>query len=379
MRIPTFIGRAYVRVMANKERVQVDTLVIGGGQAGLAVGYHLARRGVSFQIIDANLRTGDSWRNRWDSLRLFTADKFNGLPGMPYPEKGWSFATKDEIADYLESYAQHFDLPIRHGVHVSRLTRGGDRLVATTEDREYEAENVVVAMSSYQEPKMPEFASKLDPRIVQMHMVDYRNPGQLRDGDVLVVGAGNSGAEIAKELVQARRVLLSGPRTGQAPFRPERLSGRILLPLLSPVVLRVLNIATPIGRKARPKVLGRGAPLVRVKEKDLVRAGVERVGRTVGVVDGYPELDDGRIVDVSNVVWSSGFKPGFSWIDLPIFDERGEVAHDRGVVASEPGLYFVGLRFLTSIVSDTLFGVGRDANHVAGEIADRRSVRQTVS
>lgn len=366
--------------MRDAGRERIDTLVIGGGQAGLAVGYHLARRAIPFQIIDANPRTGDAWRNRWDSLRLFTANKFNGLPGMPYAGPAWGFATKDEIADFLESYAQHFELPIRHGVEVIRLTRERDRLVAFTEDQEYEADNVVVAMSGYQQPRVPEFASRLDARIVQMHMVDYKNPGQLREGDVLVVGAGNSGAEIAFELVKSRRhVLLSGPTTGQAPFRPERLSGRILVPVLSPLILRVLNTSTPIGRKARPKILSSGAPLVRVKEKDLAKAGVERVGRTIGVVDGYPELDDGRVVDVSNVVWCNGFEPGFSWIDLPVFDDRGHVVHDRGIAPDVPGLYFVGLRFLTSISSDTLLGVGRDADHVAGHISHRRPAPQTVS
>ena len=365
--------------MRDGEREQIDTLVIGGGQAGLAVGYHLSRRGVPFLIVDANERTGDAWRNRWDSLRLFTANRFNGLPGMPYPDQTWGFATKDEIADFLESYAHHFELPIRHSVEVARLTREGDRFVAVTEDREYVADNVVVAMSSYQEPTVPEFASELDPRIVQTHMVDYKNPGQLREGDVLVVGAGNSGAEIAFELLRDRHVLLSGPSTGQAPFRPERLSGRILIPVLSRLILRVLSTTTPIGKRARPKILSRGAPLVRVKERDLVGAGVERVGRTVGVVDGYPELDDGRVVDVSNVVWCNGFEPGFSWIDLPVFDESGNVVHDRGVAHAVPGLYFVGLRFLYSIASDTLLGVGRDADHVVGIISRTRSVPQTVS
>lgn len=365
--------------MSNGQRHHIDTLVIGGGQAGLAVGYHLTRRGVPFLIVDANERTGDAWRNRWDSLRLFTANKFNGLPGMAYPDQTWSFATKDEIADFLESYAHHYELPIRHGVEVTHLTAEGDRFVAVTADREYEADNVVVAMSSYQKPKLPEFASELDPSIVQIHVVDYKNPDQLRQGDVLVVGAGNSGAEIAFELVRGRHVLLSGPSTGHPPFRPAGRSGRILVPILSPVILRVLNTSTPMGKKARPQILKRGAPLVRVREKDLVEEGVERVGRTVGVVDGYPELDDGRVVDVSNVVWCNGFDPGFSWIDLPVFDENGQVDHDRGVVSAVPGLYFVGLRFLHSIASDTLFGVGRDADHVAEHVCDRRSVPQSVS
>lgn len=339
----------------------------------------MKRRGVPFLIVDANERTGDAWRNRWDSLRLFTPNRFNGLPGMPYPDHTWSFATKNEMADFLESYAHHFELPIRHGAEVTRLTQEGDRLLAVIDDQEYEADNVVVAMSGYQKPKVPVFASQLDPRIFQIHVVDYKNPEQLREGAALVVGAGNSGAEIAFELVQGRDVLLSGPRTGQAPFRLERLSGRIFIPVLSRVVLRVLNTKTPIGKRVRPKVLNRGAPLVRTKEKDLARAGVERVGRTVGVVDGYPELEDGRVIDVSNVVWCNGFEPGFSWIELPAFDEAGRVVHERGVVHAVPGLYFVGLKFLHSIVSDTLRGIGTDADHVAGHISERRPTSRNLS
>lgn len=350
--------------MSNGARERIDTLVVGGGQAGLAVGYHLLQRGVSFLILDANRRTGDAWRNRWDSLRLFTPNRFNSLPGMPIPGADWGFPTKDELADYLESYARHFELPVRHGVEVDRLTREGDRFLATAGGREIEADNVVVAMAGYQRAKLPGFASKLDPNIVQIHVADYKNPGQLRPGDVLVVGVGNSGAEIAMELVRDRHVWLSGPSTGAMPFRPEAMSGRILMPLARQVMTRVISTSTPIGRKVRPKFLAKGSPLLRVKPKDLARAGVERVPRTVGVVNGLPQLDDGRILDVANVVWCTGFDAGFSWIDLPVFDDAGAVIHDRGVVESVPGLYFVGLKFLHSGLSDTLATVGRDAAHV---------------
>jgi putative flavoprotein involved in K+ transport len=359
----------------NERRESVDTLVIGGGQAGLAVGYHLSQRGVRLLIVDANLRTGDSWRNRWDSLRLFTPNRFNNLPGMPIPGEDWGFPTKDELADYLESYTRHFELPILHGVAVDRLTREDDRFLATAGDLQIEADNVVVAMSGYQRPKVPDFASELDPRIVQIHVADYKNPGQLRSGDVLVVGVGNSGAEIAMELVRDRHIWLSGPSTGQMPFRPEAMSGRLLMPLAGPIMTKVLSTSTPIGRRARPKFLAKGSPLLRVKRKDLARAGVERVGRTVGVSDGYPKLDDGRVLDVANVVWCTGFDAGFSWINVPVFDNDGAVHHDRGVVDTVPGIYFVGLRFLHSALSDTLLAVGRDAGYVADRIVERRPVR----
>lgn len=359
--------------MTNGATERLNTLVIGGGQAGLAVGYHLSRARVPFLIVDANQRTGDAWRNRWDSLRLFTPNRFNSLPGMTIPGEDWGFPTKDEVADYLESYATHFELPIRHGVTVDHLTRDGDRFLATAGDMAFEADNVIVAMASYQVPKTPGFASELDSRIVQLHVDDYKNPGQLQDGDVLVVGLGNSGAEIAKELAQVRRVWLSGEPSAVQPFRPERLSGRILMPFVGPVILnRVLTTSTPMGRRFHSKMRHKAMPLLRVKPKDLVAAGVHRVGRTTGVVDGYPQLEDGSVLEVANVIWSTGFTPGFSWIDLPVFDEAGDVIHARGIVEEVPGLYFVALKFLYSVLSDTLFAIGRDTGYVVNHLVERK-------
>ena len=364
--------------MNNGNRDHINTLVIGGGQAGLAVGYHLTQARLPFLIVDASERTGDSWRNRWDTLRLFTPNRFNNLPGMPIPGEGWGFPTKDEVADYLETYASRFQLPIRHGVKVDRLTREGDRFLVTAGDMEFEADNVVVAMANFQEPRLPRFASELDPTIFQVHMVDYKNPGQLRDGDVLIVGSGNSGAEIAMELVRYRNVWLSGRSTFQMPFRPEVLSGRIMMPRAGFILTRVLTTSTPIGRKLRPKSLARGSQRIRVKDKDLGVAGVERVPRVADVVDGYPQLEDGRVLDVANVVWCTGFNPGFAWIDLPVFDEDGQVIHDRGVAEDVPGLYFVGLKFLHSLLSDTLLQVGHDAAYVVEHLAEHRVITRST-
>ena len=264
--------------MRTQERT--DTRVIGGGQAGLAVGYHLSRAGVPFLIVDGNERTGDSWRHRWDSLKLFTPNRFNSLPGLQIPGEDWGFPTKDELADYLESYASHFELPIRHGVKVDQLTRADGAFVAIAGDREFHANRVVVAMASYQKPRLPEFAAELDSGIVQLHVADYKNPGQLQDGDVLVVGLGNSGAEISMDLARDHHVRLSGEPSAVQPFRPERLSGRILMPFVGPVLLnRVLTTSNPLGRKVHSKMLHKAMPLLRVKPKDLTAAGVERVGR----------------------------------------------------------------------------------------------------
>src|SRR4051812_4815258 len=193
----------YLALMSNMTKqggTSFDVIVIGGGQAGLSVGYHLARRGLRFLILDAQTRIGDVWRKRWDSLRLFSPARFDGLDGMPFPASPSSFPTKDQMADYLETYAARFELPVLTGVTVTRLGRIGERFVIEAGQRRFEAEQVVVAMSDYQRGNIPAFARQLDPTIVQLHAADYRNPAQLREGGVLLVGAGNSGAEIAIEL-----------------------------------------------------------------------------------------------------------------------------------------------------------------------------------
>jgi putative flavoprotein involved in K+ transport len=358
-----------------ESHVQIQTVVIGGGQAGLSVGYHLARRGLPFVILDASERIGDAWRKRWDSLRLFTPARFDGLDGMPFPASAYSFPTKDEMADYLEAYATRFRLPVRTGVRVDCLTRQGDRFLVRAGRLLFEADNVVVAMSSYQEHRVPSFARELAPEIVQLHSGQYRGPAQLKAGGVLVVGAGNSGAEIAVEVARTHRTWLSGRATGEIPFNTTTSQA---LPIVVPLVFRglfhrVLTVDTPMGRKARPSFLTRGAPLIRVKSRELSALGVRRVGRTLGVRDELPLLDDGRVLDVTNVIWCTGFSPAHSWIELPIFGgtPSKEPIHERGIVAGEPGLYFVGLTFLYAASSSMLHGVGRDAEHIVKHLSAR--------
>jgi putative flavoprotein involved in K+ transport len=353
---------------------RIDTVVIGGGQAGLSVGYHLQRRGVPFVILDASERIGDAWRNRWDSLRLFTPAKFSGLDGMRFPAPPNSFPTKDAMGDYLEGYARHFQLPVRSGVRVERLSRLGDRFLVVAGDQQFEADNVVIAMTGWQRPRVPAFASELNPRIVQLHTFEYRNPSQLQLGGVLIVGAGNSGAEIALDVVHGHDTWLSGPDTGHVPFRIDGLVARLLLVrlVLRVVFHRILTVKTPLGRKVRAKMLHSGEPLVRTKPQDLVAAGITRVPRVVRVEDGRPVLEDGRLLDVANVIWCTGFNSGFSWIDLPVFDANGDAKHESGVVTSEPGLYFVGLKFLHAVSSAAIHGVGRDAARIADRISATR-------
>jgi putative flavoprotein involved in K+ transport len=356
-----------------RERERFDVIVIGGGQAGLSVGYQLARRGLSFVILDAHARIGDSWRKRWDSLRLFTPARFDGLEGMPFPAPPDSFPTKDEMADYLEEYAAHFELPVRTGVRVDRLTREQGRYVVHAGEARLEADQVVVAMANYQAPRVPDFARELAPDIVQLHSSEYRSPAQLRAGDVLIVGAGNSGSEIALELAKHQRVMMSGRDTGHIPFRIGGFWGRLLLVrlVLRFVFHRLLTVETAFGRRVRAKMLSQGGPLIRVKPSDLLAAGVERAPRVLGVRDGLPLLEDGRLLQIANVIWCTGFEPGLSWIDLPIFDQHGEPSHERGLTADQPGLYFVGRMFLYAASSVMIHGVGRDAARIAAAVALR--------
>jgi putative flavoprotein involved in K+ transport len=357
--------------MNSNDTERFETVVIGGGQAGLTTGYHLANQGRPFVILDGDERVGDAWRKRWDSLRLFTPAKYDGLVGSPFPAPSVSFPTKDEMADYLEAYAARFDLPVRTGVRVDRLFRLEDRYVVTAGDRRFETDHVVVATGAHHIPKVPAFAAELDPNIVELHSSRYQSPAQLGDGGVLVVGIGNSGAEIALEVSRSHRTWLSGKPSGQIPVRHGPAAARLVLPIIRFLGTHVLTLGTPIGQKLRPEFVSKGAPLIRVKLKDLAAAGVEQVARTVGVRDGFPRLSDGRVLEVSNVIWCTGFGSDFGWIDLPVFGHDGMPIHQRGVVEAEPGLYFVGLQFQYAATSDVLPGVGRDAEYVVKHIASR--------
>jgi len=354
-----------------------ETVVIGGGQAGLSAGYHLKEAGRSFVIVDANERVGDAWRKRYDSLHLFTPARYDGLPGGRFPGDRSRAPTKDQMADYLESYASGFDLPMRTGIRASRVARDGDRYVVTTGDARIEADHVIVASGAHRDPRVPAFSRELDPAIVQLHSSEYRNPSQLRDGGVLVVGAGNSGGDISIEVVRTHPTWLSGPDRGHVPVDIDGwISRYVIIRVFRFVMHHVVTLRTPLGRKAKRKFASQGDMLVRVKPKWLVQAGVERVPKTVGVRDGKPVLEDGRVPDVTNVIWCTGFRHDLSWIDLPIFGEDGEPMHERGVATNAPGLYFVGLPFQYAASSDVLPGVGRDAKYVVKHLVARAGGRR---
>lgn len=346
-------------------------VVIGAGQSGLATGYYLQQAGVEFTILADNERVGDTWRDRWDSLELFTPAFYNGLPGLDFPADDLEHRPhKDEMADYLQSYAERFDLPVELETRVTRLAKKKDSrflLESTAGDRM--ADQVVVATGAHSSPWYPPFANDLPDDVFACHSSKYRNPDQLQDGDVLVVGAGNSGTQISTEIAEAgnREVWLAGPDTGQL---PRRVLGRDIYRWIGPTLLRFSRHSF-IGRRLYGRIAQGGDPVFNDQYKRMQAAGVERVDcRISGIEDGRPVTADGQMFDVTNVVWATGFYPHYPWIDLDVFDESGEPRHTRGVVEEAPGLYFVGLRWQTRASSSLTGGVGPDAKHVAEHVQE---------
>lgn len=354
-----------------------DTVIIGGGQAGLSVGYYLARFGQSFVILDDHEHIGDCWRERYDSLCLFSPAKYDGLPGMPFPGPRYAFPSGRQMADYLESYAAWMHLPVLTSVKVDGLwsAHDGGGYVITAGRRRFASTQVVAATGWQRLPSLPSFASALDPKIRQLHSGSYRTPSQLLPGDVLVVGAGHSGADIALEAAAEHRTWLSGKVHGQVPLNIESRAARPTWWLLWFAASHILTVRTAFGRNMRPTDRNHGGPLVRVRMTDLTTAGVRHVSfRTTGVRNGLPELGNGQVLDVANVIWCTGFRHDFGWIHLPVIGEYGWPVHHRGVVTSAPGLYFAGLPLQYAFTSMLVGGAGRDAKYVARHIAARKPV-----
>ncbi|MGW8315645.1 MAG: flavin-containing monooxygenase [Bacteroidales bacterium] len=350
---------------------QFDTVIIGGGQAGLATGYHLKRLGQPFVILDEKDKVGDAWRNRWESLRLFTPARYSSLPGMPFPGPAYTYPGKDDVADYLGDYVNRFGLPVRNGIKVVQVRTEGNHYMIETNDGLIFAHNVVVATGAFHHPRIPDFAGSLDPQITQIHSSEYKKASQIGKGPVLVVGAGQSGAEIALDLARDHQVWLSGRDPGEEGVVRGTLSGRLITPVIVFAATKVINVANPVGKKLRRHFLypPRGIPRAGGTRKLIKSTDIECVGRTTGTSDGYPQTEEGKVRKVKTVVWCTGFVADYSWIDLLHCDEYGYPEHRRGIVDSHPGLYFVGLPFQSTISSSLIFGVGRDARYIAGHIA----------
>ena len=347
---------------ARIERYEV--VVVGAGQAGLASGYFLAQRDMDFVVVDGASRIGHSWRSRWDSLRLFTPARYSGLPGMPFPAPPAHLPDKDETADYLERYADRFELPIRTNTRVQSLERDGNRFILDAGDRLFEADQVIVATGPFQRPLIPALDGTLDSSITQLHSSQYRNPCDLPAGPVLVVGAGNSGAQIALELARSRKVWLAGRNTGHL---ARRILGRDLFDWIWPVMTRA-TADTRLGKRLRERARRGGDALIGIPERTLAETGVLRVGRLSEVRGGLP-VCNGEVLEPRVIVWCTGFEPDYRWIRLPVVSADGFPRQRRGIATDMPGLYFTGLRFQHRMTSSLIGGVGADAAFVTQQLA----------
>lgn len=335
------------------------TLIIGGGQAGLAMGHQLRRAGADFAILDAHRAVGDAWRQRWDSLTLFTPRRYSALPGLPMAGDPDGYPGKDEVADYLAGYAAHFALPVHTGCRVTALRPGaGGGFVATTGREQWSADQVVVTTGAFHTPSVPSFAGRLAPSVVQLHSSGYRNPDQVPAGTVVVVGAGNTGVQIAGELAaHGRRVTLAYQKLG--PVLPQRLLGRDIFWWFSRLGTMGRSGDSRLGARIKAQ-----NPIIGTDMRRL-SATVDRTGRVVGADPHELRSADGSRHHADAVVWATGFRPSYPWLSVPVLDDRGAPVH-RGGVTAWPGLYFLGLPWQRTRGSAVLGWVGRDAEVIGG-------------
>ena len=344
----------------------VDVIVVGAGQAGLAIGWYLARLGLRFQVLEASAELGQSWRSRWDSLTLFTPAQYDALPGMPFPAPADTYPTKGPVADYLQAYADAFRLPVRLSARVTSLSRSGDGFEVRTADETFSARRVVVATGPFQVPFVPPAAGGLDSAVTQLHSADYHNPQALPDGPVLVVGGGNSGLQIVEELSASRRVDVSIGTS--PPMLPQRLAGRDLFWWLTRLGLMRVPAESRLGRR----VQARGEFVIGTSRRHLKRTGVTFRPRLVGADGRTVRFADGSTLDVGVVLWATGYRSDYSWISIPGVVRNGRVAHRRGVT-DVPGLYFLGLSWQHTRGSALLGFLDEDARHIADRIAADRA------
>jgi putative flavoprotein involved in K+ transport len=350
----------------------VDVVVVGGSQAGLAMAWHLAQQGLRFVVLEAGPEVGHVWRSRWDSLKLFTPAQYDALPGMAFPAPADTYPTKDPVADYLQAYATAFDLPVRLNARVTRLSKADDGFEVQTVDRTYQARQVVVATGPFQVPFTPPMAAKLDPALTQLHSADYRRPQALPAGPVLVVGGGNSGFQIAEELATSRQVDLSIATT--YPMLPQRLAGRDLFWWLTRLGLLRVTVNSRPGRR-----MSRRDFVIGTNRRQLERKGVRFRPRLVDAEGRTVRFADHRLLeDVGVVVWATGYRSDYGWIQIPGVVREGHVVHRRGV-AEVPGLYFLGLSWQHTRGSALLGFVNDDAAWLADQIQAHRRAAMSAT
>jgi len=344
-------------------KTEVEVLVIGAGQAGLAVGYYLQQHGISYHIIGKEKRIGDVWRNRYDSLTLFTPRAYSSLPGLKLAGDPNGYATKDEIADYLQAYADYHTLSVQLDTEVVSLRQTGGQYAVHTNQGDILAHQVIVATGPFQKPFIPEFAQGLSDKVYQIHTAEYINPSQLQDGSVLVVGGGNSGAQIAVELCEDREVYLSvGHRMK---FLPLQLGNRSIFWWFDKLGIYRASIETKRGQWVRRQ----SDPIFGKELKKLITNSKVKIKAKASSVEHQTfTFADGSHVEVQNVIWATGFHPDYSWVDIPgVLDRNGRPLHERGVSPME-GLYFLGLPWQYRRSSALIGGVGMDAEYLIHRI-----------
>ena len=350
----------------------LDVIVVGAGQAGLATAYHLSRLGARFLVVDSASEIGQSWRTRWESLRLFTPAQYDGLPGMRFPAPDGVYPTKDMVADYLSDYAAHFALPVRLGCGVSRLEQGANGFVVHTNQEPLSARQVVIATGPFQRPSIPSQAAGLSDGVVQLHSADYHRPSDVAAGPVLVIGAGNSGRQIAEELAATHEVTLAvGSESLQL---PQEFLGQDLFWWLTKTGVITKTVDSRLARRMRDRGdLVIGSPL-----RQLERAGVTLRPRVVSITANEVSFESGPGARPSTVVWATGFRADYSWVDVPgVADADGRLLQKRGLTHA-PGLAFVGLPWQHTRGSALLGYVQHDAAWVVGQLGAQRSAQPWV-
>jgi putative flavoprotein involved in K+ transport len=337
-------------------------VVVGGSQAGLAIGYFLAQQGRDFTILEAAGEVAATWRGRWESLQLFTSACYDALPGLAFPGDPDRYPGKDEVADYLTDYARRFDLPVELGSRVSSVSRANGTYLVEVEERVIEADQVVIATGPFQTAFVPPMAGGLGTAVSQMHSSAYRSPEEIPDGRVLVVGGGNTGYQIAEELSASREVHIS-IGTPQKPL-PQRILGRDLFWYLDKTGVIRKTGDTRIGRRMQANE----DTLIGSSPRGLRRHGVQFHGRALDAAGSTVAFSDDTKLDVRTVIWATGFRPDHSWVDVPVLDAQGAVVHKRGVTET-PGLYVIGLPWQHTRGSALLGFVKDDAEYLAQQIA----------
>ncbi|RAS80914.1 flavin-containing monooxygenase [Priestia endophytica] len=336
-----------------------DVIIIGSGQAGLSMGYYLKKTALSFVIIDQNTRIGDTWRNRYDSLTLFTLPLYSSLPGLRLKKERNCMPTKDDIADYLENYAKTFSLPVQLGIHVKNVSKIDDFFSLETNKGVVEARTLVVATGPFHTPRIPSFSKKLSKDIVQLHSSSYKNPSQLKDGNVLVVGAGNSGAQIAVELANTPKTYLS--TSGKLRFLPLFIMNKNIFWWFDKIGILKATRDSFIGRKLQLY----GDPIFRTQLKTKMKAGLVHLReRTKTASENEVIFADASPLKVDNIIWATGFRPNYDWLNLPnLVDKQGNIIHKRGIT-QQKGVFFLGLPWQYRRGSSLLEGVGKDAYYL---------------